>query len=74
MIAQLAIAVFGVTAIWLSQASSLKSRKWAPVYGLAGQPFWIYATFSAEQWGIFVLSMFYTVAWMRGIKNHWIPV
>lgn len=69
---QIAIAVFGLSAIWMSQAPSDRSRKWAPVLGLCSQPFWFYATFTAEQWGILILSVFYTLAWMRGIKNHWI--
>lgn len=72
MIEQAAIAVFGVSAIWLSQSANVKARKWAPVLGLAGQPFWIYATFEAGQWGIFILSMFYTAAWARGIKTQWL--
>ena len=72
MIEQFAIAIFGVSAIWLSQGSGRKGRKWAPVLGLAGQPFWMYATFTAEQWGILILSIFYTLAWMRGIKTQWL--
>ncbi|WP_289101030.1 hypothetical protein [uncultured Marinobacter sp.] len=73
MIEQIAIAVFGLTAIWLSQAPSEAHRKWAPVLGLMSQPFWFYATLAAEQYGIFVLTLFYTLAWCRGIKNHWFP-
>ena len=71
MISQLAIALFGLTAIWLTQSVSAAQRKWAPVLGLCSQPFWFYATFTAEQWGIFVLAVFYTLAWCRGIKNQW---
>tara|TARA_B100001105_G_C22307688_1_gene406658 strand:- start:548 stop:778 length:231 start_codon:yes stop_codon:yes gene_type:complete len=71
MIEQIAIAFFGLSAIWLSQSAREASRKWAPILGLSSQPFWFYATLTAEQWGIFVLSLFYTLAWMRGVKNHW---
>lgn len=72
MIEQMAIAFFGLSAIWMTQAPSDKHRKWAPVLGLCSQPFWFYATLTAEQYGIFVLSIFYTMAWARGIKNHWL--
>ncbi len=73
MITQIAIALFGLTAIWFSQSGKPKQRKWAPILGLCSQPFWFYATYSAEQWGIFALAMFYTLAWCRGIKTHWFP-
>lgn len=63
---QVAIAVLGFSAIWLSQSDSQRSRNVAPFFGLAGQPFWMYTTFVAEQWGIFLLTFFYTVAWARG--------
>ena len=55
MIEQLAIAMTGVTAIWLSQSKSQKARRFACLFGLAGQPFWFWAAISAQQWGIVVL-------------------
>lgn len=36
------------------------------------QPFWLYATWKAEQSGMFVLSGIYAVAWMRGAWVSWI--
>jgi hypothetical protein len=41
MIAQLGIAIFGVLAVWLAQDENIARRRWAPVFGLIGQPFWI---------------------------------
>lgn len=73
MIAQLGIALFGVSAIWLSQAPRPQQQRWACVLGLAGQPFWFWATISAEQWGMVVLCLFYTVAWARGVRRWWFP-
>ena len=72
MINQFFLAVFGVTAIFLSQSKDFQLRKWAAVIGLAGQPFWFYAAWEAEQWGIFVLCFFYTGAWMTGVYNYWL--
>lgn len=71
MIAQLFIALFGVSAIFLSQSPNGRARKYACLLGLAGQPAWFYATISAEQWGMVALCCFYTVAWGRGVKTHW---
>lgn len=69
---QLAIAATGVTAIWLTQSSSPKARRFACLFGLAGQPFWFASAISAEQWGIVALCCFYTVAWARGVWTNWI--
>lgn len=62
----------GVVAIWLSQDPDERRRKWASVFGLAGQPFWFYAAWTAEQWGIFTLCFAYAWAWYKGFRNHWL--
>lgn len=72
MIEQYMIAGTGVTAIFLSQSVNAEYRRYACLFGLAGQPFWMYAAYTADQWGILVLTLFYTMAWMKGVKTHWI--
>lgn len=71
-ITQIAIAITGVVAIWLSQDHRDNYRKYACIFGLAGQPFWIYSAYSAELWGILILSLFYAYAWWKGFKNNWL--
>jgi len=71
MIEQIGIAACGVTAVFCSQDSRESVRRWACVFGLAGQPFWFYATFVAEQWGIFALSFLYAYSWLRGVRTYW---
>ena len=68
---QLAIAVTGCVAIWLANDQRDAWRKWASVFGLAGQPFWFYSAFAAEQWGILALTFVYTASWARGFRNNW---
>ena len=72
MISQIFIALFGVTAVFLSQCHCQSKRRWASVFGLASQPFWFYTTYVAEQWGIFALSFLYAYSWALGFKNNWI--
>lgn len=72
MLAQLAIGLFGVTAVFLSQDPRISRRCYACLFGLAAQPFWFYTTWQAHQWGIFALSFFYTFSWARGFVAHWI--
>lgn len=71
MIEQIGIALTGVTAIYLSQDKRENVRKWACIFGLIGQPFWFYSSWTAEQYGIFALCFLYTFAWARGFKAHW---
>lgn len=73
MIGQLWIALFGVSAIWLSMSPEPKTARWGCVCGMASQPAWFYETWIAEQWGIFALSFLYLLSRMRGIKTHWWP-
>lgn len=72
MIIQLAIAATGVTAIWLTQSKSERVRRYACLFGIAGQPFWFASAIAAEQWGIFALCVFYSWAWSRGVWNNWL--
>jgi len=69
---QIFIALTGVTAIWLTQDSREEWRRYACLFGMAGQPFWFYSAYTAEQWGIFILCLFYTWAWFKGVRIHWL--
>lgn len=69
---QLAIAFTGVIAIYLTQQSNEKLKKFACIFGIAGQPFWFYSAYNNELWGMFLLCIFYTYSWIVGIKNNWI--
>jgi TRAP-type C4-dicarboxylate transport system permease small subunit len=70
---QLLIAVFGLTAIWLAMGNWAPGRKWAPVVGLCGQPFWFYFALQTGGWGILVLTGAYTAVYVRGVWVQWGP-
>lgn len=69
---QIAIALTGVVAIWLSQQSKEEWKKYACIFGILGQPFWFYSAYQAEQWGIFILCFFYAYSWGTGFYNNWV--
>lgn len=71
MIDHIGIALTGVTAIALSQ-SAPKLQRYACLFGLMGQAFWIYSALHAGQWGILCLTALYTAAWAKGLWQHWI--
>ena len=72
MTAQIFIALFGLTAVYLTQQSNEHIKRYASIFGLLGQPFWIYATYTTSQWGMFFLTVCYTYAWLVGFYNTWI--
>jgi len=69
---QIAIAITGVVAIWITQQSDERLKKYSCLLGMAGQPFWFYSAYNSEQWGIFILCFFYSYSWAVGIYNNWI--
>lgn len=73
VIDQLGIACTGAVAVYLSQDMHERRRRCACLFGLAGQPFWFYATASADQWGMFALSFLYAWSWLRGFRLYWWP-
>ena len=66
-IVQALILTSGAVAIWLAGDDRPGWRAAAPFVGVAGQPFWLWATWDAGQWGMLGLSIAYTLAWGRGV-------
>ena len=69
---QIGITFSGVIAVWLTQDKRATWRRWACIFGMLAQPFWFYAAWKAEQWGIFAMCTLYTYAWARGLWIHWL--
>ena len=73
MIDQIAIACTGAVAVYLSQDPHERRRRYACLFGLAGQPAWFYTTAHSDQWGIFMLCFLYAWSWLRGFRLSWWP-
>ena len=59
------------SAIWFLSRTE-KWKRWGFIVGIFGQPFWLYSTIKAEQWGIVALTIFYTYSFAQGIYFYWI--
>ena len=68
---QFLLAVLGGLSVWLVACKG-KIKKWGYVLGLVSAPLWLHTSFIHKQWGIFVLSIWYAIAWGWGIYNYWI--
>lgn len=66
-LSQFLIALLGFTAISFATSKNDKLRRQACLYGLAGQPFWIYSTLHTQSIGMFLITLGYTVVWGRAV-------
>ena len=71
MIAQSAILILSAISIWL--LSCRGAGRWGWIVGLCAQPFWLYETLIAGQWGMFANALVFTAIYVRGLANHWRP-
>ncbi len=72
LIEQIGISLFGVIAVWLTQDKRPSWRRWACIFGLAGQPFWIYYAWNTKAWGILIICGLYLYAWAKGVWVNWL--
>lgn len=72
VIIQFWIACTGLTAVLATQQPIERFKRFAPIFGMLGQPAWLYATWKAGQVGMFVLCCAYTLIWGFGFYNAWI--
>lgn len=68
---QLALAIFGLAALFMATSNSPGARRWAPIVGLAGQPFWLLFSARAQAWGLLALSIAYTAVYLRAAWLQW---
>lgn len=67
---QLAILTLGATGA-AGIALGGRLERWGFLAALAGQPFWIVETWTAGQWGMYLLACWYTCAWGYGAWRCW---
>lgn len=70
IVSQALIALFGVGALFMQYSESSALRRYAPLVGLAGQPAWIYVAYTEAKWGMLVVTMLYTVGWLKGTLRN----
>lgn len=70
-ICQIWILALGGAAIWLVGRKE-KWGRWGFVVGAVSQPAFLYTTFVHDQWGMFILALWYTYSWLQGIYYNWL--
>lgn len=60
----------GITSFLITSRQK-KIRRVACIIGLLNQPLWFITTWVHDQWGIFVLAIWITYTYARGLRNNW---
>lgn len=68
---QLGIAFFGITAMHFGLGVDVRLRRWAPIIGLCGQPFWAWHAWRTGSLGIAILVAAYIVVYINGWMVQW---
>ena len=68
---QLALAFFGLSAMFMATGHNPRARRWAPIVGICGQPFWVIFSIQTHAWGLLALSVVYTAVYVRGAILQW---
>lgn len=75
MITKLGIVFFSVLAAYMAMATlSPRAQRWAPVVGLAGQPFWIAFVLPLpfdDAWHLYVAILAFTAVYLQACLIRW---
>lgn len=63
------ILITDMSCSYLSGSKATKWRRFAGAIGIAAQPFWIAAAWIDHQWGLLLLSFWYSVMWIGMFIN-----
>ena len=66
LIAQIGIAVFGSLCVYHTARGNTFR---ACVFGLAGEPFWVYTALANRQAGVLAMSVVYALLFLWGVKR-----
>lgn len=70
-ICQTVIVTLGVVNAWLMSRPEKNIRRYGYILGLAAEPAWFYTTITHRQFGMTVLTTWYTLTVIQGIYLHW---
>jgi hypothetical protein len=68
---QFALAFFCLSSILMAMGRNQTARKWAPIVGLCGQPFWAAFAYGTGAWGLMLLVAANTAVYARGAWLQW---
>ena len=70
ILTEIMLFVCGAVSIFLLNLNNRYS-KYGVIIGLIGQPFWYISAYNSQSWGIFSVSILYSISFIVGIYNFW---
>jgi hypothetical protein len=70
---QAALAIFGLSSLFMAMGDNDTARRWAPLVGLAGQPFWLIFATRTNAWGLLLTIAGFTAVYAYGCWRRWGP-
>lgn len=70
---QAGLAIFGVASLFMAMGHNEAARRWAPIVGLAGQPFWLAFATRTSAWGLMLTIAAFTAVYLHGLWRQWRP-
>jgi hypothetical protein len=67
VVVQISIGMFGLMAMVMALSQDPQLRLAAPLFGLCGQPFWLYYCKKVKAWGMLAISFAYTAVYGHAI-------
>lgn len=71
IISQCIITCTGFFSLYLMASQNPKTRMYAGIVGLAGEPFWLATAIINHQWGVVLLCIVYGINWARIAYSNW---
>lgn len=65
------IMILGPIAIFLVNGKTAKARMYGAIIGAVSGLGWYTQMWLHDQWLLLPMHLFYTAAWIRGIRNHY---
>ena len=65
---QLSIVITGAFQTWLLTRGDIKFSTLGCMVGLVGAPFWLYTSYKNKQVGIFLISIWYAICFIDGLR------
>lgn len=70
-VSQAIVLILSGSGAYLVGSNRATVRRWGFGLALLAQPIWLWSTFNPQQWGLFALSVCFTIAWARGLRKTW---
>lgn len=68
---QIWMVLFSCAAIWLLGRRE-SWRRWGFIVGIIGQIAWFYTSICNRQWGLFLITVWWTYSYAQGIWFYWV--